>query len=90
MLGTANHMWQLWVVDVGMTRPDKGEGGEVLEGYDLVRSPSFGLWTPWRSFLVDGDPAPGAALVKQYTKIYPGSLLRWPLRRVLTAPGVRT
>jgi hypothetical protein len=82
VLGTANDMWQRWVVDVGVTGPDKGQGGKYLflppgyqgeapEGYFLVRSPTFGLWIPWRSFLVDGDPAPGVELVKKFTKIYP-------------------
>ncbi len=82
VLGTANDMWQRWVVDVGITGPDKGEGGKYLflppgyqgnvpEGYFVVHSPTFGLWIPWRSFLVNGDPAPGVKLVKQHTKIYP-------------------
>ncbi len=34
-------------------------------------SPTYGLWIPWRSFLVKGDPKPGVDLVKKYTKIYP-------------------
>ena len=82
VLGTANDMWQRWVVDVGITGPDKGAGGkylflppghkgEVPPGYHVVHSPTFGLWVPWRSFLVDGDPAPGVELVKKHTKIYP-------------------
>jgi hypothetical protein len=82
VLGTANDMWQRWVVDVGITGPDKGKGGKYLflppgykdqppTGYHVVYSPTFGLWVPWRSFLVDGDPAPGVELVKQHTKIYP-------------------
>ncbi len=82
VLGTANDMWQRWVVDVGITGPDQGKGGKYLflppgykdqppSGYYVVHSPTFGLWVPWRSFLVDGDPAPGVELVKQYTKIYP-------------------
>jgi hypothetical protein len=82
VLGTANDMWQRWVIDVGITGPDKGEGGKYLslppgysgqvpQGYHVVHSPTFGVWIPWRSFLVHGDPAPGVALVKQHTKIYP-------------------
>ncbi|MEZ5858834.1 MAG: DUF1254 domain-containing protein [Geminicoccaceae bacterium] len=84
VLGTANDMWQRWVVDVGITGADKGEGGKYLflpPGYSgdvpadgfvqVVHSPTFGLWIPWRSFLVDGDPAPGVDLVKRHTKIYP-------------------
>jgi hypothetical protein len=30
VLGTANDMWQRWVVDVGITGPDKGRGGKYL------------------------------------------------------------
>lgn len=83
VLGTANDMWQRWVIDVGVTGPDKGEGGKYLfvppghggslptSGYHVVHSPTFGLWIPWRSFLVHGDPKPGVDLVKKFTKIYP-------------------
>jgi hypothetical protein len=82
VLGTANDMWQRWVVDVGVTGPDKGEGGKYLflppgykgkvaGGYYEVQSPTYGLWVPWRSFLVDGNPKPGVDLVKKFTKIYP-------------------
>jgi len=83
VLGTANDMWQRWVVDVGITGPDHGEGGKYLflppgykgeapsAGYHVVHSPTYGLWIPWRSFLVDGDPKPGVELVKKFTKIYP-------------------
>jgi hypothetical protein len=76
-------MWQRWVVDVGITGPDHGEGGKYLflppgykgeapsAGYHVVHSPTYGLWIPWRSFLVNGDPKPGVELVKKFTKIYP-------------------
>lgn len=84
VLGTVNDMWQRWVVDVGITGPDKGRGGKYLflpPGYKgkvdkagyvaIVHSPTYSLWIPWRSFLVNGDPKPGVALVKKFTKIYP-------------------
>src|SRR5215475_2128521 len=82
VLGAVNDMWYRWVTDVGITGPDKGEGGKYLflppgyagpipEGYHVVRSPTFGNWVPWRSFLVNGDPRPGVELVKRFTKIYP-------------------
>ena len=74
-------MWYRWVIDVGFTGPDKGEGGKYLllppghkgavpKGYHVVQSPTFNLWVPWRSFLVNGDPKPGVDLVKKFTKIY--------------------
>lgn len=82
VLGTINDMWFRWVIDVGITGPDKGRGGKYLllppgyqgrvpEGYFVVRSPTFSNWIPWRSFLVDGDPQPGVELVKRFTRIYP-------------------
>jgi hypothetical protein len=82
VLGAINNIWFQWVIDVGITGPDKGKGGKYLllppgykgkvpQGYIVVRSPTFNLWVPWRSFLVNGDPKPGIELVKKYTKIYP-------------------
>lgn len=81
VLGAINDMWFRWVVDIGFTGPDKGEGGKYLilppgyngdvpEGYIVVKSPTFNLWAPWRSFVVDGDPKPGVDLVKQHTRVY--------------------
>jgi hypothetical protein len=82
VLGLVNDMWYRWVIDVGITGPDKGAGGKYLflppgyegsepAGYYVVRPRTFNLWIPWRSFLVDGDPKPGIDLVKKFTKIYP-------------------
>ncbi len=82
VLGTINDMWFRWVADIGITGKDQGKGGAYLllppgykgripEGYFVVRSPTFNVWAPWRSFLVDGDPTPGVDLVKKFTKIYP-------------------
>ncbi len=82
VLGLVDDMWYRWVGDVGITGPDKGEGGKYLllppgykgdvpEGYFILRPATFSVWIPWRSFLVDGDPKPGVDLVKKFTKIYP-------------------
>jgi hypothetical protein len=82
VLGLIDDMWYRWTVDLGITGPDKGAGGKYLllppgykdavpDGYHVVRSPTFQTWAAWRSFLVDGDPKPGVASVKQYTRIYP-------------------
>lgn len=82
VLGAVNDMWYRWVVDLGITGPDKGKGGKYLflppgyegkvpEGYFVVRPKTFNNWIPWRSFLVDGDPKPGVDNVKKFTKIYP-------------------
>src|SRR5271154_1046288 len=64
VLGAINDMWYRWVVDVGITGPDKGKGGKYLllppgykgtvpEGYIVVRPPTFSNWIPWRSPRVD-------------------------------------
>jgi hypothetical protein len=82
VLGAINDMWYRWVVDVGITGPDKGKGGkylllppgykgEVPKGYFVIRPRTFSNWVPWRSFLVNGDPKPGVDLVKKFTKVYP-------------------
>ena len=81
VLGAINDMWYRWVVDIGFTGPDKGAGGkflilppgykgEIPDGYFVVKSPTFSLWAPWRSFVVDGDPKPGVDLVKKHTRVY--------------------
>lgn len=82
VLGLVNDMWYRWVADVGLTGHDKGAGGkylllppgyagEVPAGFTVVRPKTFSNLVIWRSFLVDGDPAPGVAAVKQHTRIYP-------------------
>jgi hypothetical protein len=81
VLGAINDMWSRWVIDVGITGPDKGEGGkyllvppgykgEIPAGYTIVRPPTFSNWIPWRSFLTDGDPKPSVDLVKKFTRFY--------------------
>lgn len=82
VLGTINDFWYKWVVDVGVTGPDKGAGGKYLilppgyagdvpAGYIVVRPTTYGMWTVFRSFLVDGKSGPGVADVKKNLKIYP-------------------
>lgn len=82
VLGAVNDMWYRWVVDIGITGPDKGKGGKYLllppgykgkvpTGYFVVRPRTFSVWAPWRSFLTNGDPKPGVDLVKKFTRVYP-------------------
>lgn len=81
VLGALNDMWYRWVVDIGLTGPDKGAGGKYLilppgyneaipDGYIVVKSTTFSLWAPWRSFVTNGDPKPGVDLVKAHTRAY--------------------
>lgn len=82
VLGLINDFWYKWVVDVGITGPDKGEGGKYLilppgytgtvpEGYVVVRPTTYGTWFAFRSFLVDGRTGPGVKGVRNHLKIYP-------------------
>ena len=82
VLGLVNDMWYRWVVDLGITGPDKGAGGkylllppdyagEVPAGFEVIRPQTYNNLLIWRSFLVDGDPKPGVDTVKKLTKIYP-------------------
>ena len=81
VLGAIDDFWYRWVVDVGITGPDHGEGGKYLvlpPGYTgrgarrAIRGAArtYGSWMPFRSFLVDGSPKPGVELVKKTLKIY--------------------
>jgi hypothetical protein len=62
--------WQHWVCDMGLTGPDKGEGGkylvlppgyegEIPKGYFIVRQEAYGGYLAVKAFLVDGSNKPG-------------------------------
>jgi hypothetical protein len=83
VLGMINDSWERWVADLGLTGPDKGEGGkyvllppghdgEVPDGYFVVRSRTYGLLSVWRGFLdKHGDPHPAVEVIKATTRVYP-------------------
>jgi hypothetical protein len=65
VLGPIDDGWFRWVTDVGITGPDKGNGGKYLllppgytgavpEGYFVARSRTFGNLMFFRTFLKDG------------------------------------
>src|SRR5277367_6935919 len=67
VLGPIDDGWFRWVTDVGITGPDKGNGGKYLllppgytgavpEGSFVARSRTFGNLMFFRTFLKDGDP----------------------------------
>jgi hypothetical protein len=73
--------WQRWVVDMGLTGPDKGEGGKYLilppaydgaipQGYFVVRTQAYGGYLAVKAFLVDGSAQAGIYSVKRNLKIY--------------------
>jgi hypothetical protein len=81
VLGPIDDFWFRWVIDVGVTGPDKGKGGKYLllppgykgdvpEGYFVARSRTFGNLLFFRSFLKDGDPKPGVESVKEHLRVY--------------------
>jgi hypothetical protein len=81
VLGGIDDFYYRWVADVGITGADKGKGGKYLllppgyegqvpDGYIVVRPPTYGNWIPFRSFLVNGSPAPGVESVKKNLKLY--------------------
>jgi hypothetical protein len=83
VLGAINDHWYRWVVDIGMTGPDKGQGGKYLilppryegpvpEGYFVARAQSYEMFLAFRTFPdAKGDLKPAIALTKQLTRVYP-------------------
>jgi len=83
VLGAFNDHWYRWVVDVGMTGPDKGKGGkylilppryegEVPDGYIVARAQAYEMFLAWRTFPdKTGDLKPAVELTKKLTKVYP-------------------
>ena len=81
--GGVDDHWCRWVVDVGFTGPDQGEGGrylflppgydgEVPPGYFVARPRTYGNFLPCRGFLDEhGDPHPAVEVIKANTRIYP-------------------
>ena len=82
-LGVIDDMWWGWIIDFGLSGPDRGEGGRFLlvppgydgplpdSGYHVGHSRTSRALLLGRSFLTDDDPAPTVATIKSTTKIYP-------------------
>ena len=82
-LAVFDDMWWQWIVDFGLSGPDRGQGGRFLlippgydgplpdSGYHLGHSRTTRAMMLGRSFLVDDDPAPAVELIKSTLKIYP-------------------
>jgi len=83
VLGAVDDHWYRWVVDVGLTGPDKGQGGkylilppnhdgEVPDGYFVVRPNAYEMFLAWRTFPDEtGDLQPQVRVTKARTKVYP-------------------
>lgn len=71
------------VIDFGRPGPDRGEGGRFLllppnyegslpdSGFHIAQSRTNRVLLLGRSFLIDNDPAPVVAIIKERIKIYP-------------------
>ncbi|MEE4178244.1 MAG: DUF1254 domain-containing protein [Bacteroides sp.] len=81
VLGMINDFWSLFVVDLGMVGPDKGEGGKYLilppgyegavpEGYFVVHSPTFQSLVFYRHFAVGEDFRPAIESLKKNARAY--------------------
>jgi hypothetical protein len=82
-LGTVDDMWFHWVIDAGIPGPDRGLGGKYLivppgyngplpeSGYSIGHSKTVRALYFGRSFMVNNDPKPTAAKIKETLKIYP-------------------
>jgi hypothetical protein len=82
-LAAIDDMWFRWITDVGLSGPDRGEGGRYLlvppgytgqlpdSGYFVNRARTNRVTMYGRSFLENNDPKPTVALIKKTLKVYP-------------------
>jgi hypothetical protein len=82
-LGIFDDFWFRWIGDFGLPGPDRGEGGRYLvippgydgplpdDGFHIRRSRTNLVTMIGRCFLVDNDPAPAVASIKDSLKVGP-------------------
>jgi hypothetical protein len=81
MLGAFNDAWFRYMGDIGPFGPDRGQGGkflvlpphyegEVPDGYHVVKSKTYRVWTFMRGSIANGVEA-GAKNIKDNLKVYP-------------------
>lgn len=82
-LGIFNDMWFNWISDAGTPGPDRGEGGKYLlippdykgtipdGGFYVCHSRTTRVVYLGRAFMVDNDPKPTVAKIKETLKLYP-------------------
>lgn len=83
VLGAVNDAWARWVVDIGLTGPDQGQGGRYLllppgydgdvpDGYLVVRGRTTANLLFMRGFRDEhGDPHPAVEAIKAHIRAYP-------------------
>ncbi|MEJ1972506.1 MAG: DUF1254 domain-containing protein [Lacunisphaera sp.] len=88
-LGLVDDFWFHYVTDLGIAGPDHGQGGkflflppdyqgEVPAGYYVFKSNTYNNLFATRGFVVNGDPKPGVANIKEHLRIYPLALAANP------------
>ncbi len=82
-LGVFDDMWWRWIVDFGLSGPDRGEGGRFLlvppgyggplpdSGFHVAQARTTRALMLGRSFMVDDDPMPTVERIKRTLKLYP-------------------
>jgi hypothetical protein len=85
-LALFDDMWFQWIVDFGLSGPDRGEGGHFLlvppgydgslpdSGYHVAHSRTTKVLLLGRSFINENpsqDPSPTVELIKSTLKLYP-------------------
>jgi len=83
VLGPVDDAYFRWVIDVGLTGPDKGKGGKYLfvppgytgklpsQGYFVAKPSTYGNLLFYRAFVKDGDIAAAVKAVKVKARVYP-------------------
>jgi hypothetical protein len=82
VLGIIDDHWFKYVGDFGRLGPDKskggkflmlppGYGGDVPDGYFVMRTNTYGNWVIWRGFQVDGSTKPAVESTKSLFRMYP-------------------
>ena len=99
VLGPVDDAYFRWIIDVGVTGPDKGKGGKYLfvhrdykgaipEGYFVARTPSYRNMMFFRVFVKDGDLKAAADGVKAGFRMYPlAQAANPPKQRFLNLSG---
>ncbi len=82
IIGLVDDMWFRYITDLGVLGPDKNKGGkflflppgykgEIPDGYFVFKSPTYGLWAPWRNIAVGGNIQPALDNVRKHVRLYP-------------------
>jgi hypothetical protein len=85
VLGPIDDAYFRWVIDIGLTGPDKGKGGkyllvhksysgEIPDGYFVARTPTYRNLMIFRAFVKNGNLKGTAAAVKAVYRSYPLSM----------------